>query len=214
MKTMAVAVLLTLASFCSIAQQSEKGEVWASPMAGVSTLNGNNKVLKHCKMDANAISSGVAGFELGYNFTRAYMFFSLEEEVSSMSDDISRLKINSTNVSVNFAYPVWRSAARKYSFDVRVGVGMYNSEMTFATTAWNIPVGTEVVEQRYNMFVPVGLTFVSKFTEDSKLRVSLIYRHSFDTGTNKLFGAFDMDSDYPLNKLSSLYLTVGYSFGI
>lgn len=212
---MAIAVLLTLASFCSIAQQSEKGEVWASPMAGISTLNGDSKVCDRYGVDANALSSYSGGFELGYNFSKsAYMFFTLEDERASMSEQNKHFELNSINASYNFAYTFLRSSNGRFDIGARVGVGVYNSRINFASELLDVPVETKIVTQNWNVYLPVGLTFESKFTENSKLRVSLLYRHSFDTGTSKNFGVEKTISDYPFNKLSSFYLTVGYTFGI
>lgn len=213
-------LFIMIISLCFIIQgkvfaQRESGNVWASPMISISSLNGGNDVIDYYGMEANVINSFAWGFDLGYDFNKMYMFISIEEEGStSLDKNNSTLKIKTTNASLNFAYPLWQTKSQKFSLDFRLGVGLYNTEIDYAKETNNIKPLHESVEQNYNLFLPVGLTLNLFKTNKTIVRLSCFYRHSFDTGTTKYFGSDKKDSNYPFNELGSLSLNLGCAFGI
>lgn len=199
----------------NLSAQNESGNVWVSPFVGMSALNGDNDVIDKFGCDANVLNSYSLGYELGYDFGKLYMFFGLEEEYTDLAKDDVSLGIKTTNVNVNLAYPLWRSNSQRFSLDFRLGVGMYNSNIEYAKEAVeNIPPVQSIVKQKYNLYLPVGLSFNLFKSGSSSAKINVLYRHSFDTGTTKFFGSDSKLSDYAFNKLGSLYITVGYTFGI
>lgn len=199
----------------NLSAQNESGNVWVSPFVGMSALNGDNDVIDKFGCDANVLNSYSLGYELGYDFGKLYMFFGLEEEYTDLAKDDVSLGIKTTNVNVNLAYPLWRSNSQRFSLDFRLGVGMYNSNIEYAKEAVeNVPPVQSIVKQKYNLYLPVGLSFNLFKSGSSAAKINVLYRHSFDTGTTKFFGSDSKLSDYAFNKLGSLYITVGYTFGI
>lgn len=199
----------------NLSAQNESGNVWVSPFVGMSALNGDNDVIDKFGCDANVLNSYSLGYELGYDFGKLYMFFGLEEEYTDLAKDDVSLGIKTTNVNVNLAYPLWRSNSQRFSLDFRLGVGMYNSNIEYAKeTVENVPPVQSIVKQKYNLYLPVGLSFNLFKSGSSAAKINVLYRHSFDTGTTKFFGSDSKLSDYAFNKLGSLYITVGYTFGI
>lgn len=195
--------------------QRESGNVWASPLVSVSFINGGNDVIDYYGMESNFVNSFSWGLDLGYDFSKMYMFLSMEGEGStSLDKNNSTLKIKTTNASFNFAYPLWQTKSQSFSIDFRLGVGFYNTEIDYAKEVNDIRPLHESIEQNYNLFIPVGLTFNLFKTNQTIVRLSCLYRHSFDTGTTKYFGSEKKDSDYPFNKLGSLSLTLGCAIGI
>lgn len=193
----------------------KSGNVWVSPFVGMSALNGDNDVIDKFGCDANVLNSYNLGYELGYDFGKLYMFFGLEEEYTDLAKDDVSLGIKTTNVNINLAYPLWRSNSQRFSLDFRLGVGMYNSNIEYAKEAVeNVPPVQSIVKQKYNLYLPVGLSFNLFKSGSSAAKINVLYRHSFDTGTTKFFGSDSKLSDYAFNKLGSLYITVGYTFGI
>lgn len=90
--------------------QRESGNVWASPLVSVSFINGGNDVIDYYGMESNFVNSFSWGLDLGYDFSKMYMFLSMEGEWStSLDKDNSTLKIKTTNASFNFAYPLWQT---------------------------------------------------------------------------------------------------------
>ena len=207
---------LTVAiQYGNLSAQNERGNVWVSPFVGMSALNGDNDVIDKFGCDANVLNSYSLGYELGYDFGKLYMFFGLEEEYTDLAKDDVSLGIKTTNVNVNLAYPLWRSNSQRFSLDFRLGVGMYNSNIEYAKeTVENVPPVQSIVKQKYNLYLPVGLSFNLFKSGSSAAKINVLYRHSFDTGTTKFFGSDSKLSDYAFNKLGSLYITVGYTFGI
>ncbi|MDO5759774.1 MAG: hypothetical protein Q4Q06_01960 [Bacteroidota bacterium] len=205
--------------------QREKGNVWASPLVGASLFNDNNKVIEFYDCEANVVNSFSWGFNLGYDFSKSYIFLSLEEEGTRLDadNDIS-LKIKTTNISFNFAYPLWQSKSQKFSVDFRLGVGIYNTDILFAQekefVATPMYTGTttilinQSIEQNYNLFIPVGLTVNLFKLNNTSVMFSCLYRHSFDIGRTKVFGSDKKNTDYAFNKLGSLYLNLGCAIGI
>lgn len=120
-------LFIMIISLCFVMQgkvfaQRESGNVWASPMISISSLNGGNDVIDYYGMEANVINSFAWGFDLGYDFNKMYMFISIEEEGStSLDKNNSTLKIKTTNASLNFAYPLWQTKSQKFSIDFRFG---------------------------------------------------------------------------------------------
>lgn len=199
----------------NLSAQNENGNVWVSPFVGMSALNGGNDVIDKFGCDANVLNSYSLGYELGYDFGKLYMFFGLEEEYTDLAKDDVSLGIKTTNVNVNLAYPLWRNNSQRFSLDFRLGVGMYNSNIEYAKeTVENVPPVQSIVKQKYNLYLPVGLSFNLFKSGSSAAKINVLYRHSFDTGTTKFFGSDSKLSDYAFNKLGSLYITVGYTFGI
>ena len=217
-KTASCAVALSSMTFFfqgEASAQNESGNVWVSPFVGMSALNGDNDVIDKFGCDANVLNSYNLGYELGYDFGKLYMFFGLEEEYTDLAKDDVSLGIKTTNVNVNLAYPLWRSNSQRFSLDFRLGVGMYNSNIEYAKeTVENVPPVQSIVKQKYNLYLPVGLSFNLFKSGSSSAKINVLYRHSFDTGTTKYFGSDSKLSDYAFNKLGSLYITVGYTFGI
>lgn len=217
-KTALCAVALSSMAFFfqrEASAQNESGNVWVSPFVGMSALNGDNDVIDKFGCDANVLNSYSLGYELGYDFGKLYMFFGLEEEYTDLAKDDVSLGIKTTNVNVNLAYPLWRSNSQRFSLDFRLGVGMYNSNIEYAKeTVENVPPVQSIVKQKYNLYLPVGLSFNLFKSGSSSAKINVLYRHSFDTGTTKFFGSDSKLSDYAFNKLGSLYITVGYTFGI
>lgn len=199
----------------NLSAQNESGNVWVSPFVGMSALNGDNDVIDKFGCDANVLNSYSLGYELGYDFGKLYMFFGLEEEYTDLAKDDVSLGIKTTNVNINLAYPLWRSNSQRFSLDFRLGVGMYNSNIEYAKEAVeNVPPVQSIVKQKYNLYLPLGLSFNLFKSGSSSAKINVLYRHSFDTGTTKFFGSDSKLSDYAFNKLGSLYITVGYTFGI
>lgn len=217
-KTALCAVALSSMAFFfhgEAAAQNESGNVWVSPFVGMSALNGDNDVIDKFGCDANVLNSYSLGYELGYDFGKLYMFFGLEEEYTDLAKDDVSLGIKTTNVNINLAYPLWRSNSQRFSLDFRLGVGMYNSNIEYAKEAVeNVLPVQSIVKQKYNLYLPVGLSFNLFKSGSSAAKINVLYRHSFDTGTTKFFGSDSKLSDYAFNKLGSLYITVGYTFGI
>ncbi len=195
--------------------QRESGNAWASPMISISYLNGGNDVVDYYGMEANVINSFAWGFDLGYDFNKMYMFISIEEENTNLDKDNQTLKIKTNNASLNFAYPLWQTKSQKFSLDFRLGVGVYGADISYAKEiAGNTRPLNESIKQNYNLFLPVGLTLNLFKTNKTIVRLSCLYRHSFDTGTTKYFGSDKKNSNYPFNKLGSLSLNLGCAFGI
>ncbi len=217
-KTALYAVALSSMAFFfqgEASAQNESLNVWVSPFIGMSALNGGNDVIEKYGCDAKVLNSYSLGYELGYDFGKLYMFFGLEEEYTDLAKNDVSLDIKTTNVNVNLAYPLWRSNSQRFSLDFRLGVGMYNSEIEYAKeVVGNIRPFQSIVKQKYNLYLPVGFSFNLFKSNNSAAKINLLYRHSFDTGTTKYFGSDSKLSDYPFNKLGSLYITVGYTFGI
>lgn len=217
-KTALCAVALSSMTFFfqgEASAQNKSGNVWVSPFVGMSALNSGNDVIDKFGCDANVLNSYSLGYELGYDFGKLYMFFGLEEEYTDLAKDDVSLGIKTTNVNINLAYPLWRSNSQRFSLDFRLGVGMYNSNIEYAKEAVeNIPPVQSIVKQKYNLYLPVGLSFNLFKSGSSSAKINVLYRHSFDTGTTKFFGSDSKLSDYAFNKLGSLYITVGYTFGI
>lgn len=195
--------------------QRESGNAWASPMISISYLNGGNDVVDYYGMEANVINSFAWGFDLGYDFNKMYMFISIEEENTNLDKDNQTLKIKTNNASLNFACPLWQTKSQKFSLDFRLGVGVYGADISYAKEiAGNTRPLNESIKQNYNLFLPVGLTLNLFKTNKTIVRLSCLYRHSFDTGTTKYFGSDKKNSNYPFNKLGSLSLNLGCAFGI
>ncbi len=198
-----------------VSAQNESGSVWVSPFVGMSALNSGNNVIEHYACDAKILNSYSFGYELGYNFSKLYMFFGLEEEYTEAGKDNLSLNMQTTNVSFNLAYPLWQNNSQSFSLDLRLGLGMYNGKIEYAKEInENTPPVQEIAKQKYNLFLPVGLSLNLFKTNTSAAKINLLYRHSFDTGTTKHFGSDAKLPDYAFNKLGSLYITVGYTFGI
>lgn len=215
-------LFLTIILFCTtiivsqnkVFAQRENGNIWASIIISASSLNGGNDVIDYYGMDAKFINSIAWGFDFGYDFNKMYMFVSGEEETSNLDKDNSTLRIKTNTASFNVAYPLWQTKSQSFSIDFRLGVGIYGSDISYAKETNNIKPLYESIDQNYNLFVPVGLTFNLFKTNKNIVRLSCLYRHSFDTGTTKYFGSEKKDSNYPFNKLGSLSLTLGCAFGI
>ena len=132
------------------------------------------------------------------------------------------LDILSTSIGINAAYKFWKSHSSWFSMDFRLGFGFYGSKITYANSN-PVPPTTEpmaygvfnsVANQDFNLYLPVGFSFNLFEFDNSKAVIHLVYRHSFDTGTTRIFGGNDKLSDYPFNKLNSLYVSVGYTFAL
>lgn len=191
---------------------AQKNEVWVSPYVGLSTLNNDNKVADLYGGKSNVLNSCSAGFELGYTFNNLYLFVSVEDEFVNMSDDDVCIESSVNSVAINAGYPIWKIGSNGCSLDARIGFGLYNSKIEKANKV--IALGTEIVKQNYNLFIPVGLTLNVPVSTGINSRMSLLYRQSIETGSSKYFGTDEPYNNYPFNKLGSLYFSIGFTFGI
>lgn len=191
---------------------AQKNEVWVSPYVGLSTLNNDNKVADLYGGKSNVLNSCSAGFELGYTFNNLYLFVSVEDEFVNMSDDDVCIESSVNSVAINAGYPIWKIGSNGCSLDARIGFGLYNSKIEKANKV--IALGTEIVKQNYNLFIPVGLTLNVPISTGINSRMSLLYRQSIETGSSKYFGTDEPYNNYPFNKLGSLYFSIGFTFGI
>lgn len=191
---------------------AQKNEVWVSPYVGLSTLNNDNKVADLYGGKSNVLNSCSAGFELGYTFNNLYLFVSIEDEFVNMSDDDVCIESSVNSVAINAGYPIWKIGSNGCSLDARIGFGLYNSKIEKADKV--IALGTEIVKQNYNLFIPVGLTLNVPVSTGINSRMSLLYRQSIETGSSKYFGTDEPYNNYPFNKLGSLYFSIGFTFGI
>ena len=191
---------------------AQKNEVWVSPYVGLSTLNNDNKVADLYGGKSNVLNSCSAGFELGYTFNNLYLFVSVEDEFVNMSDDDVCIESSVNSVAINAGYPIWKIGSNGCSLDARIGFGLYNSKIEKANKV--IALGTEIVKQNYNLFIPVGLTLNVPVSTGINSRMSLLYRQSIETGSSKYFGTDESYNNYPFNKLGSLYFSIGFTFGI
>lgn len=200
---------------------AQKGAVWVNPFVGISCLNVDNSVFKTYGCDKDAVVSSTIGFDLGYNIIdRLSVFVNLEAEDTYVEKFENSLDIESANIGINAAYKFWKSSSSRFSMDFRLGLGIYSSKITYANSN-PVPPATEpmaygvfnsVANQDFNLYLPVGFSFNMFETSNSTARINLLYRHSFDTGTTRIFGGNDKLSDYPFHKLNSLYVNVGYTF--
>lgn len=191
---------------------AQKNEVWVSPYVGLSTLNNDNKVADLYGGKSNVLNSCSAGFELGYTFNNLYLFVSVEDEFVNMSDDDVCIESSVNSVAISAGYPIWKIGSNGCSLDARIGFGLYNSKIEKANKV--IALGTEIVKQNYNLFIPVGLTLNVPVSTGINSRMSLLYRQSIETGSSKYFGTDEPYNNYPFNKLGSLYFSIGFTFGI
>ena len=191
---------------------AQKNEVWVSPYVGLSTLNNDNKVADLYGGKSNVLNSCSAGFELGYTFNNLYLFVSVEDEFVNMSDDDVCIESSVNSVAINAGYPIWKIGSNGCFLDARIGFGLYNSKIEKAYKV--IALGTEIVKQNYNLFIPVGLTLNVPVSTGINSRMSLLYRQSIETGSSKYFGTDEPYNNYPFNKLGSLYFSIGFTFGI
>ena len=191
---------------------AQKNEVWVSPYVGLSTLNNDNKVADLYGGKSNVLNSCSAGFELGYTFNNLYLFVSVEDEFVNMSDDDVCIESSVNSGTINAGYPIWKIGSNGCSLDARIGFGLYNSKIEKANKV--IALGTEIVKQNYNLFIPVGLTLNVPVSTGINSRMSLLYRQSIETGSSKYFGTDEPYNNYPFNKLGSLYFSIGFTFGI
>lgn len=209
-----VFILLSIVFVQVVVAQRESGSVWVTPFVSTSLLNNGNDMIDYYGCDAKVLNSAGWGYELGYNFNRLYMFLSIGEEFTNLSKNDVSLDIKTWDLSYNFAYPLWRSNSQRFSMDLRLGIGLYNSNIDYAKEISNLKPINEIVKQRYNLYLPVGVSFNLYQNSRSCAKINLLYRHSFDTGNTKYFGSDKKISDFPLNKLGSLQITVGYTIGI
>ena len=200
---------IALIGGCLFAQENG---VWVSPYVGLSTLNNDNKVADLYGGKSNVLNSCSAGFELGYTFNNLYLFVSVEDEFVNMSDDDVCIESSVNSVAINAGYPIWKIGSNGCSLDARIGFGLYNSKIEKANKV--IALGTEIVKQNYNLFIPVGLTLNVPVSTGINSRMSLLYRQSIETGSSKYFGTDEPYNNYPFNKLGSLYFSIGFTFGI
>lgn len=208
-KKLCAFAFIALIGGCLFAQ---KNEVWVSPYVGLSTLNNDNKVADLYGGKSNVLNSCSAGFELGYTFNNLYLFVSVEDEFVNMSDDDVCIESSVNSVAINAGYPIWKIGSNGCSLDARIGFGLYNSKIEKADKV--IALGTEIVKQNYNLFIPVGLTLNVPVSTGINSRMSLLYRQSIETGSSKYFGTDEPYNNYPFNKLGSLYFSIGFTFGI
>lgn len=208
-KKLCAFAFIALIGGCLFAQ---KNEVWVSPYVGLSTLNNDNKVADLYGGKSNVLNSCSAGFELGYTFNNLYLFVSVEDEFVNMSDDDVCIESSVNSVAINAGYPIWKIGSNGCSLDARIGFGLYNSKIEKANKV--IALGTEIVKQNYNLFIPVGLTLNVPVSTGINSRMSLLYRQSIETGSSKYFGTDEPYNNYPFNKLGSLYFSIGFTFGI
>lgn len=202
---------------------AQKGAVWVNPFIGISYLNVDNSVFKTYGCDKDAVVSSFVGYDLGYNITdRFSVFFDFGLESVGLEKFEHNLDILSTSIGINAAYKFWKSHSSWFSMDFRLGFGFYGSKITYANSN-PVPPTTEpmaygvfnsVANQDFNLYLPVGFSFNLFEFDNSKAVIHLVYRHSFDTGTTRIFGGNDKLSDYPFNKLNSLYVSVGYTFAL
>lgn len=200
---------IALIGGCLFAQENGG---WVSPYVGLSTLNNDNKVADLYGGKSNVLNSCSAGFELGYTFNNLYLFVSVEDEFVNMSDDDVCIESSVNSVAINAGYPIWKIGSNGCSLDARIGFGLYNSKIEKANKV--IALGTEIVKQNYNLFIPVGLTLNVPVSTGINSRMSLLYRQSIETGSSKYFGTDEPYNNYPFNKLGSLYFSIGFTFGI
>lgn len=200
---------IALIGGCLFAQENGG---WVSPYVGLSTLNNDNKVADLYGGKSNVLNSCSAGFELGYTFNNLYLFVSVEDEFVNMSDDDVCIESSVNSVAINAGYPIWKIGSNGCSLDARIGFGLYNSKIEKADKV--IALGTEIVKQNYNLFIPVGLTLNVPVSTGINSRMSLLYRQSIETGSSKYFGTDEPYNNYPFNKLGSLYFSIGFTFGI
>ena len=200
---------IALIGGCLFAQENGG---WVSPYVGLSTLNNDNKVADLYGGQSKVLNSWSAGFELGYTFNNLYLFVSVEDEFVNMSDDDVCIESSVNSVAINAGYPIWKIGSNGCSLDARIGFGLYNSKIEKANKV--IALGTEIVKQNYNLFIPVGLTLNVPVSTGINSRMSLLYRQSIETGSSKYFGTDEPYNNYPFNKLGSLYFSIGFTFGI
>lgn len=204
---------IALIGGCLFAQENGG---WVSPYVGLSTLNNDNKVADLYGGQSKVLNSWSMGYELGYRFGNNLSFFtSIAEENADMSKDSRCLKTKATTIELNFAYPIVIFGKNAACFiEARIGVGVYNDRIETTKIVADLPTETSIVQQNYNLMIPMGLSLNVPIRNHVFFKSNLLYRYSIDTGKSKFFGGSSAISDYPFDKLGSLYLTIGLGVGI
>lgn len=211
-KKLFICAFIALIGGCLFAQENGG---WVSPYVGLSTLNNDNKVADFYGGQSKVLNSCSMGYELGYRFGYLSSFISIAEENTDMSKDSRCLKTKATTIELNFAYPIVIFGKNASCFiEARIGVGVYNDRIETTKIVADLPIETSIVQQNYNLMIPVGLSLNVPIRNHVFFKSNLLYRYSIDTGKSKFFGGSSAISDYPFDKLGSLYLTIGLGIGI
>lgn len=211
-KKLCAFAFIALIGGCLFAQENGG---WVSPYVGLSTLNNDSKVADFYGGQSKVLNSWSMGYELGYRFGYLSSFISIAEESADMSKDSRCLKTKATTIELNFAYPIVIFGKNASCvIEARVGVGVYNDRIETTKIVAGVPTETSIVQQNYNLMIPVGLSLNVPIRNHVFFKSNLLYRYSIDTGKSKFFGGSSAISDYPFDKLGSLYLTIGLGIGI
>lgn len=215
MKKFGIIACICFALICgkSIAQQGS-GESWFSLYVNVPMINTNSDVMELYGCDAQFVNSIGWGLELGYNFNNKLSMFldGAMENSFDIEKDGNHLNMSTDAASLNLMYALWKNEAKRFSINLRLGFGFYNTKIDYAREiVGDIKPYNEIVRQDYNLYLPVGLSFRFWDTGRNSLHADLVYRQSFDTGTTKYFGVDNEISNMPCNKLSALSLNIGWS---
>lgn len=208
-------IIITIVLFSSFELFAQDVECWLTPQVGTSILAQDNKVKTKLGLEEEFSIAGIYGFEFGCTYKNLDMFFDFAEEHSSFKSNDKTLGITSLTTSINFAYPFYKT--EKIVFSARLGFGCFINDIKFGGKVNVVglidPFINSIYKQKYNIYIPIGISMQIKQSENHSVKMGLYYRQSIETGGTKLFGG-DSVKDFPLHKLNALVFNIGYTFRI
>jgi hypothetical protein len=211
-KTLFIIVLV----FIGLNTNEVKGQevdCWFNINFGISSLNMNKDLMNHLSMNKKPEISGIVGVDFGATFkNNLELFLNMSLEGASKQFNNKTIQIDVDAISLNVAYPFLRKD--KFSLYGRVGFGWYDNYIQFGEEVASGLVYNLDFIQRFNLFVPIGLTLKMPFSQRTSTMISLIYRYSIDTGITKQFGSDIKFTNFPFIKLNGFVLNIGYSHSI
>lgn len=199
------AVMICIASLGALAQPVD---CWFTLQVGTSMVAPDNNVKTELGLEKDFGIAGVLGFEFGFTYKNLDVFIDISEEEAFFKSNDRSLKTESMNISLNFAYPFYKND--RYAFAAELGLGTFLNDIKYGG---GLVFNNLIYDQKYNLYIPAGVSMRIKQGESHSVKMGLYYRHSIETGSTKLFGGDKVDN-FPLYKLNSLLFKIGYVFAI
>ncbi|MDR1005588.1 MAG: outer membrane beta-barrel protein [Bacteroidales bacterium] len=192
--------------------KAQEVDCWAGINGGISTLNTNKNLMNYLAMDKKPAINGIYGVDWGATFKNNLdLILSIGIESSLKQFNNKTIQIDVASMSLDAAYPfLIKDPISLYG---RIGFGLYHNFIQFGDNTNGI-VHNLNFAQRFNLFIPVGLTLKMLSSKQVSSVISLLYRYSINTGITKQFGSGSKIADFPFVKLNGLLLTIGLRFGI